>query len=385
MFTLIRPHCLRVSAQVVRCFRLKDQLRALWRFMLLGDGLFLQRVIDGAEECSAARDHRPGQPASEMQALSLRLSHITASMAEDYPDASVSSDEMLKHFSYRYDPGRGGLECDGRVLLMPFRGWTTPQAAAVRLMMRFRANYHIEADSPLFAVLSAGSLERYSALHSYLLLFPHLEKLLTRCWLDWTKKTRRLASPTCDVTTALLQQMRFVVVSLSEYFRLMVVMPAWKQLSAALLQCEGDSSTASVTALARAHTAYVDRIWSQCWLDEATADVLATLESLLGQAFDLVSVFPRQVEASAARQWQYTMSEFIAQLQALDTLDGIHGGQSAAARFLLSRLDGSGFWSRQRASAQEWHRSQQRDTVNSTEIPRGNHADDSILSDRGIV
>ena len=356
----------------------------MWRFMLLGDGLFLQRVIDGVEECSAARGHRPSETASEMETLSLRLSHIAMSMAEDYADVSVSSDKMLKNFSYRYEAGHVGLECGGRVLLKPFRKRTSTRAAAARLMIQFRATYNIDSDSPLFAVLSTECMERYSALHSYLLLFPHLDKLLTRCWLVQAKAVRYRDSPSCNLTTALLQQMRFVVVSLSEYFRLMVVMPAWRQLSATLQQCEDDPSMASVTTLARAHTAYLDRIWSECWLGEGTRDVLSALEQLLGQAFDLVSAFPCQMQESAARQWQYTVSQFIAQAQALDTLKGLHRGQHGVC-FLLRRLDGNGFWSRQRASAQEWHRAHERDAVNSRDVLNTSHVDDSVLLDRSIV
>ena len=356
----------------------------MWRFMLLGDGLFLQRVIDGVEECSAARGHRVSETPSEMQTLSQRLSHIAVSIAEDYVDVSVSSDEMLQYFSYRYENGHSGLECGGRVLLKPFRKQTSTRAAAARLMMQFRATYKIDSDSPLFAVLSTECMERYSALHSYLLLFPHLDKLLTRCWLVRAKEARHRDSPSCNLTTALLQQMRFVVISLSEYFRLMVVMPAWRQLSTTLQQCEDDPSTASVTALARAHTAYLDRIWSECWLGESTRNVLSALEDLLGQAFDLVSAFPCQVQESAVRQWQYTVTQFIAHVQALDNLKGFQRDKRGVS-FLLSRLDGNGFWSRQRASAQEWHQTKKSDAINNRDVLRGINVDDSLLLDRSIV
>ncbi|KAI8150176.1 Spc98 family-domain-containing protein [Fennellomyces sp. T-0311] len=303
-------------------YKLMDHLRALKRYLLLGQGDFIQYLMDTLG---------PGlnQPANKLFRHNLTGVLETAIRASN---AQYDDPEILNRLDVRL------LEVSANDL-----GWDV-----------FTLDYHL--DSPINTVFSPAAMHQYLRLFNFLWQLKRVEYTLTASWRRWSMASRDFASVkemAQDLHQAQLCISRMIhfIYQLQHYYLFEVLECSWEKLADYI-----NNKSIDLDSIIEAHTQYLTEITEKGFLSGAKNQALSMhlgslFETILAykSVLDNLHTFGSSSQQDAEKlkkiRAKHTDMEKKFQSQVLEFLDVLGSYHDEDLRSLLTRLNYNGYYS----------------------------------------
>ncbi|ORX56573.1 hypothetical protein BCR36DRAFT_367541 [Piromyces finnis] len=204
-------------------YKLKDHLNALKRYLLLGQGDFIQNLMDSLG------------PSLRNKAVGLYRHNLTGSLetAIRASNAQYDDDEILNHLDVRLlSPSEGDV------------GWDV-----------FTLDYHVS--QPLNTIITSSAMEKYRKLFHFLWRLKRVEHTLSASWkrhLIRDYKTQEIRNE-LHKSNLILSEMIHFIYQLQYYFLFEVLECSWDELNKYI-----DKHTGNLDQLIKEHNRYLANI-----------------------------------------------------------------------------------------------------------------------------
>ncbi|KAL0083468.1 Spc98 family-domain-containing protein, partial [Phycomyces blakesleeanus] len=234
-----------------RKYKLMEHLRALKRYLLLGQGDFIQHLMD-------TLGPNLSMPANKLFRHNLTGVLETAIRASN---AQYDDVDILNRLDVRL------LEISPEDL-----GWDV-----------FTLDYHV--DSPINTVFSQQSMNQYLRIFNFMWRLKRVEYTLSSAWRRWGTASRTFASiPEMDqdlhqAQLAISRMVHFIY-QLQHYYLFEVLECSWEKLASFI-----ENKSIDLDSIIEAHSSYLDKITEKGFLDGGKNQ---TLSIHLNTIFDIV-------------------------------------------------------------------------------------------------
>ncbi|KAI7867946.1 Spc98 family-domain-containing protein [Spinellus fusiger] len=236
---------------LTRKYKLMEHLRAMKRYLLLGQGDFIQYLMDTL---------RPGL---SMPATSLFRHNLTGILetAIRASNAQYDENEILNRLDVRL------LQIESQDL-----GWDV-----------FTLDYHV--DSPINTVFNPLAMSQYLRIFNFLWRLKRVEYTLSSSWRQWGIASRNYGRRTeisQDLHEAQLTISRMVhfIYQLQHYYLFEVLECSWENLSSFI-----ENKSIDLDSIIEAHSSYLGEILDKGFLSDAKIEKLAAPLNII---FDIV-------------------------------------------------------------------------------------------------
>ncbi|KAI9495284.1 Spc98 family-domain-containing protein [Zychaea mexicana] len=303
-------------------YKLMDHLRALKRYLLLGQGDFIQYLMDTL----GPGLNRPANTLFRHNLTGVLETAIRASNAQ-YDDP-----EILNRLDVRL------LEVSANDL-----GWDV-----------FTLDYHL--DSPINTVFSPPAMHQYLRMFNFLWQLKRVEYTLTASWRRWSIASRDFASITemaQDLHQAQLCISRMIhfIYQLQHYYLFEVLECSWEKLDDHI-----NNKCIDLDSIIEAHSQYLSEITEKGFLNGAKNRALSmrlgslfetilAYKSILDNLYLFGSSSFRDSEKLLRIRNKHKDMEKKFQTQVLEFLDVLASYHDEDLRSLLTRLNYNGYYS----------------------------------------
>ena len=316
-------------------YGLLSHLNSCRQFFLLAQADWLLVFLDAAE----SELSKPMLVVQRPKLQSLLSLALKSSQAAHDPHHELLSCSLQPHSLMQK------IEAIGRVGAGGGGGRQPAEAQTARLVSgldAFSLSYSVQY--PLSLLLSATTLSKYQLLFRQLFNLRTTERLLSAAWLGGVSQRRTGRSePGWSRAAALFllrSQMSAFISAVLSHFSMQVLEPRYSRMQADVQQA------ASVDAVIAVHLAYLDACLRECLITDAV--MLALLDNCVQRCRAFVGEYEswaREADQAAVREAGAGFDAAVLRLLRVLRERSVHGHDSHLS-LLLSRLDGSEFYTR---------------------------------------
>ncbi|KAI9022722.1 Spc98 family-domain-containing protein [Phycomyces nitens] len=300
-------------------YKMMEHLRALKRYLLLGQGDFIQHLMD-------TLGPNLSMPASKLFRHNLTGVLETAIRASN---AQYDDVDILNRLDVRL------LEISPEDL-----GWDV-----------FTLDYHV--DSPINTVFSQQSMNQYLRIFNFMWRLKRVEYTLSSAWRRWGTASRTFVNiPEMDqdlhqAQLAISRMVHFIY-QLQHYYLFEVLECSWEKLASFI-----ENKSIDLDSIIEAHSSYLNKITEKGFLDEGKnqaikreSDRLHTFATSKGNQREAnLQLTPRDLEKSQKIRTRCDELEDKFKVKTLEFLETLASYHDEDLRSLSTRLDYNNYYS----------------------------------------